>query len=74
MTTTTDQETHMTTTTPAAGLDLGDRLRRLTSRADAVPPVHRTAVAIHIDRLEALLGLVVDEAPAVRELELEDQQ
>ena len=74
MTTTTDQETQMTTTTPAAGLDLGDRLRRLASWADAVPPVHRTAVAIHIDRLAILLGLTVDQAPADPELELEDQQ
>lgn len=54
--------------------DLGDRLRRLAPWADAVPPIHRTAVAVAIDRLAILLGLTVDQAPADPELELEDQQ
>ena len=65
----TAQQENPPRTTPTT---LGDRLRRLAPWADAVPPVHRTAVAIRIDRLEILLGLVDDEAPADPELELED--
>lgn len=40
--------------------DLGDRLRRLATWADATPHVHRTAVSIAIDRLATLLGMALD--------------
>ena len=68
----TDQDTHMTTTTPTPlDADLGDRLRRLAPWADRTPPIHQTAVAVAIDRLAVLLGLVVEDAP---DDELEDEQ
>jgi hypothetical protein len=46
----------MTTT----NTELGDRLRRLGVFADAVPQVHRAAIAVVIDRLAVVLGAAVD--------------
>ena len=49
-----------TTQTTTTNTELGDRLRRLAVFADAVPQVHRAAVAVVIDRLAVVLGAAVD--------------
>lgn len=41
--------------------DLGDRLRRLATWADAVPEPHRRLAAVYVDRLAVALARLVGE-------------